>query len=129
MALPVRVQNLIHEYARPITRSDWRKGSLFNRLFKYSTINKRLHTNALIKFKTTELELDEHTSFIEDIQQYGEMVYLDTYYKQHNLIYKNYYFMLIKIGYFNKSNSINYLYEYNNIGKRDLSLYWYLVVD
>lgn len=35
MEFPIEIQKLINDYAKPITRLDWRKGSYLNR-FKYT---------------------------------------------------------------------------------------------
>ena len=95
--LPPNVQTLIHEYARPITRGNWRKGSACNNAFKDCIILKNLH--AIYKHYYFLVVKDEYklilnnNTFIEDVQLFGENIY--------NLIpcpctleYKNFYFVL-----------------------------------
>ena len=38
MRLPIIAQKLIREYAKPLTRPDWRKGTQHAQIFKYSPI-------------------------------------------------------------------------------------------
>ena len=42
--LPSNVIKLIHEYSKPVTRPDWRKGSPLSNIFKYSPIMVKTHT-------------------------------------------------------------------------------------
>ena len=39
MYMPIELSNLINEYAKPITRPDWRKGCYTNRLFRLDENN------------------------------------------------------------------------------------------
>lgn len=45
MELPMDIQRLINEYAKPLTRPDWRKGSYFNRR-SYSIFHDRSYYKA-----------------------------------------------------------------------------------
>ena len=96
-SLPPNVQKLIHEYSKPITRANWRKGSSCNNAFKDTIILKNLHEiykhyYFLVIKDEYKLILNNNT-FIEDVQLFGENIY--------NLIpcpsmleYKNFYFVL-----------------------------------
>ena len=33
MELPIELQMIINEYAKPLTRPDWKKGSYYNRMY------------------------------------------------------------------------------------------------
>ena len=33
MELPIDIQMIINEYAKPLSRPDWKKGSYYNRMF------------------------------------------------------------------------------------------------
>jgi hypothetical protein len=109
MILPQNAIKLIAEYSKPITRSNWRKGSYCNNAYKYSNLMTYLHTTTLClsAYKTYKIDyfiLINNKSFSEDINYYGEIIFecysnlfpnspkIDnfyTYLKMHNLIKLN----------------------------------------
>jgi hypothetical protein len=79
--LPINVQRLISEYAKPLTRPDWRTGSNCCNIFKYSMEIRMIHQrflNYLFSSKEyfNKYELvRRHSSFIQDMQTYGEDIF------------------------------------------------------
>ena len=110
MKLPVNVISLISEYSKPLSRPDWRQGSSCNSAFKNDNVMKYLHGRTIclslykvniknintdhIPFEYTELK--KHNTFSEDIQQYGEMVFIlySILFNNPYPIYSNFYFFL-----------------------------------
>ena len=83
MELPLRAQQLIIEYSKPLTRPNWRKGSQFNNAFKFSNYTTIIHNKYLnyyqhsaesIKYKY-KLIMDT-SSITEDIHKYGDNLFL-----------------------------------------------------
>jgi hypothetical protein len=54
MELPIEIQRLINDYARPMTRPDWRKGSYYNRA-TYIIYYKRSYYNKKHKYTFDQL--------------------------------------------------------------------------
>ena len=78
--LPIRAQKLISEYSKPITRANWRKGSYCNSVFLYNNYNKILHKMVINWFRINKIcykKLENHTSIIEDMQIYGEDLFVN----------------------------------------------------
>ena len=82
MDLPISAQKLISEYAKPLTRPDWRHGSYCNNAFKLCTANKYLHDiflkyynglNSWLQHRYNSIELNE--SIIDTINIYGENIF------------------------------------------------------
>ena len=98
--LPIHAQKLISEYAKPVTRPDWRNGSYCNNTFKFCAANKYLHniflkyyncSNGFTQQKYESIEFLE--SIMDSINTYGESIF--TIYPYTTLVvYHNYYFML-----------------------------------
>ena len=110
--LPIRAQKLISEYAKPITRGNWRKGSHCNSVFLYNTYNKILHKMVINWFRMHKIcykKLENHTSIIEDMQIYGEDLFVN--YVIDKVIYNNYYFMLRYFKLLNQSHCLYYNYN------------------
>jgi hypothetical protein len=100
MKLPENVLALIKEYAKPITRGDWRKGSSCNDAFKYSIFMDQLYkmylkyylcSNDFIKNKFKSIL--EVNTLSDSIKIYGEMLYSLSPYRPY-MIYNNFYFIL-----------------------------------
>lgn len=128
--LPQRVQNLINEYAKPITRPDWRKGSSCNYAFKYSDLNIYLHETVIDwmgSSKTLNRLLENNNSFIEDFKIYKDDIYV--VYNKEGLIYDNYYFMLVKLSLLKKIYSFYYIHTKDNNNHYYLNVNWALIVD
>jgi hypothetical protein len=130
--LPQRVQALINEYAKPITRPDWRKGSACNDAFKYSDLNIYLHQIVIDwmgSSKTLNRLLENNNSFIEDFKIYKDDIYLVHRYNTERLVYDNYYFMLVNLSLLKKINSFYYIHIKDNSNHYYLNVNWALIVD
>lgn len=100
MKFPKNVENLINEYAKPITRGNWRKGSYCNDAFKYSMCMEQLY-NMYLKYylcsnertKNNFILLDQITNLSDNIKVYGEILYSLSPYKPY-IIYNNFYFIM-----------------------------------
>jgi hypothetical protein len=128
--LPQRVQNLIAEYAKPITRADWRKGSACVYAFKYSDLNIYLHQTVIEwmgSSKTLNRLLENNKSFIEDFKIYKDDIYI--VYNREGLIYDNYYFMLVNLSFLKKIYSFYYIHTKDNSNHYYLNVNWALIVD
>lgn len=98
--LPQNVQKLIHEFARPITRGNWRKGSSCNNAFKYNSCSTHLY-NMYVKYylcsnerTQNQFKLIQYSNSVSDILNvYGEIVFSLSPYKPY-IIYNNFYFVL-----------------------------------
>ena len=91
MALPLNVKALINEYAKPITRANWRKGSFCNNAFKFSPIMIQTHTYMHTKLKILNYETEENISLADDIKLLGERLFI---YYRYDIEYDNFYFYL-----------------------------------
>ncbi len=98
--LPISAQKLISEYAKPLTRPDWRDGSYCNNAFKLCASNKYLHNmflkyynglNSCVQHRYNSIELNE--SIMDTINIYGENIF-KIYPYTSLVVYYNYYFML-----------------------------------
>jgi hypothetical protein len=130
--LPQRAQKLISEYAKPITRGDWRKGSKCGNLFKNSEMNCCLHTVILLwlsRIKVYNPTINNFNTIIEDIAHYGELVFILNKYQTKVLFYNNYYFMLQKMEYLNKSYCIHCINTYNNKDEFGPRVEWIQAID
>ena len=110
MQLPIKALSLIREYSKPLSRTDWKKGSSCNIVFKNDNVMKYLHNRticlSLYKINTKNIntdhipfdytELKKNKSFSEDIEQYGEMVFklYCILFNNPYPIYSNFYFFL-----------------------------------
>jgi hypothetical protein len=86
MNLPEIAQKLISEYSKPVTRPDWRKGTIHAQLFKYSPIfvdikqsfknvSEYYNVNYNHIFDTNFTYMLYATTFNEIIQLYSESVF------------------------------------------------------
>ena len=128
--LPIRAQKLISEYSKPITRANWRKGSYCNSVFLYNNYNKILHKMVINWFRINKIcykKLENHTSIIEDMQIYGEDLFVN--YVIDKVIYNNYYFILRYFKLLNNSHCIYYNYIYNNVYDLYLYVEWIQAID
>ena len=122
MSLPYRVQKLINEYAKPITRPNWRKGSKCGHIFKDSKLLKCLHVIYLENYKrklNKEYELIvQNSSFSEDLNLYGENIYKLSP-NQSTLGYNNFYFILRRFKMIQNTNQfkISHIIEWSDEDK------------
>lgn len=91
MSLPLSAQFLISEYAKPITRPDWRKGSSCNSAFKFCPIMIQTHKYMHKKLKMLNIETEHNTSLADDIKMLGERLFI---YYRYDIEYDNFYFYL-----------------------------------
>jgi len=81
MELPLSAKALISEYAKPITRPDWRTGSHCCYTIKYSMEITNIHQRFLNYLFSSKEYFDKyelvrrHSSFIQDMQTYGEDIF------------------------------------------------------
>lgn len=66
MELPIELQMIINEYAKPLTRPDWKKGSYYNRMYY----------NPEYTFKEIIVLMTEEYDFTDD----QDMVIYDSFY-------------------------------------------------
>ena len=120
MELPLRAQQLISEYAKPLTRPDWRQGSICNFEFKYDVVLTNLHhvffSNYLqllsAEQKSEFYFIHCNRSFIEDIQRFGNKIFEIS----HNVLpHNNFYFLLRRCGVLNNTDKlfIRHTYDYD----------------
>lgn len=62
MELPIELQNLINEYAKPLTRPDWKKGSYYNKMY----YNPVYSFKEIIELMTTEYDFTDDQYMIYD---------------------------------------------------------------
>ena len=97
MLLPENVLALISEYSKPLTRPNWREGSNCCNIFKYSDELRHLHQiflNYITKDNYEQyIRVRCHTSFIHDVQMYGEDIFKINPHTS-LLEYTNFYFTL-----------------------------------
>jgi len=88
--LPSNVIKLISEYAKPLTRPDWRKGSPLSNIFKYSPIMVKTH-----KFLSTRMPTacKKHDNLADLIVNLGSDRVFQMY--EYMFDYTNFYFYLI----------------------------------
>jgi hypothetical protein len=88
--LPSNVIKLISEYAKPVTRPDWRKGSPLSNIFKYSPIMVKTH-----KFLSTRMPnaCKKHDNLADLIVNLGSERVFQMY--EYMFDYTNFYFYLI----------------------------------
>ena len=105
MKLPENVLALISEYAKPITRGNWRKGSSCNYAFKYSICMDQLYKMYLKYYlcsnyftKNKFILLEQVNNLSDNIKIYGEMFYSLSPYRPY-IIYNNFYFILRYFSY------------------------------
>jgi hypothetical protein len=85
--LPFRAQNLISEYSRPITRPDWRNGSICNEAFKHNPV--MINTFNVLKKRIRPYNYDNLCDLILDK---GDDFVFQMY--PYSIEYNNFYFYL-----------------------------------
>jgi len=77
MELPFEIQMLINDYARPISRPDWRKGSSINRCYKswWGQLN-RLNIKEFKEYLDLCSDMDAFGNF-KQVADYCERKHLD----------------------------------------------------
>ena len=120
MELPLRAQQLISEYSKPLTHPDWRQGSSCNFEFKNDLLLTNIHQRVFADYLSLSAKEKEeykfihcNRSFTQDLQQFGNKIFeiLD-----YELPYNNFYFLLRRYGVLKNTNtlSIRHLYNYKN---------------
>jgi len=100
MELPERAQKLISEYAKPITKGDWRNGSKCGHVFKKSKYMTELYKMYLKyyllsnEYTQTDYGLIIYYDNLSDLLKiYGEKIYNLSPYKPY-IMYNNFYYIL-----------------------------------
>ena len=88
--LPSNVIKLIHEYSKPVTRPDWRKGSPLSNIFKYSPIMVKTHTFLSSRIQNACKKYDNLSDLIVNL---GSDKVFQMY--EYMFDYMNFYFYLI----------------------------------
>ena len=118
--LPLRAQQLISEYSKPLTNPDWRQGSSCNFEFKNDILLTNIHQRFFADYLSLSAKEKEeykfihcNRSFTQDLQQFGNKIFeiLD-----YELPYNNFYFLLRRYGVLKNTNtlSVRHLYNYKN---------------
>ena len=73
MEFPIEIQMLINDYARPLTRPDWKKGSFINRT--YRSWGGQLGRLNISEFKEYLIKIKSHADNYDDADFYRYFSY------------------------------------------------------